>query len=187
MPTGLVEKEMDMSTTIGVIGTIIGLLGLFYGIWKDSQIRRIEKRGKGPHFVPVAILIDGSGASHSAGEPPVFYYDNTPRNLGERLWLSSFTQGFVPKDYPENRIVGIRVKNEGPRIRYFMISSKENISVKESEDDRDSLDIQYLHKNNERGKEFRFKFYYESGTGFKGKQIWAVTKGLAKVRRVYPK
>ncbi len=179
---------MDMSTTIGVIGAIIGLLGLFYGIWKDSQIRKIEKRGKGPHLVPVGILIDASGASKAGKEPPVYHYDdNPPKKLGQRLWMSSFHEGFVPKDYPENRTVGIRVKNEGPRIRYFTISSKENISVKETEDERDRLDIQYLYKNNERGKEFRFKFHYESDAGFKGKQIWAVTKGLAKVRRVYPK
>lgn len=176
---------MDMSTTIGVIGTLIGLSGLFYGIWKDLQIRKIEKRGKGPHLVPAGILIDASGAA--GGKRPVYYYDNPPRKLGERLWVSSFTEGFVPEDYPENRTVGIRVKNEGPRIRYFTISSKENISVKESEDERDCLDIQYLHKYNERGKEFRFRFHYESDSGFKGKQIWSVTKGLEKIRRVYPK
>lgn len=125
---------MDMSTTIGVIGTLIGLLGLFYGIWKDSQIRKIEKRGKGPHLVPVGILVDAAGASQSAGKPPVYDYHNPPRKLGERLWVTTFCEGFVPKDYPENRTVGIRVKNEGPRIRYFTISSKENISVQESED-----------------------------------------------------
>jgi hypothetical protein len=183
----MLEKEMDTSTTIGVIGTLIGLSGLFYGIWKDSQIRKIEKRGKGPHFVPVAILIDAAGASQAAGKPPVYYYDNTPRKLGERLWETTFCAGFIPEDYPENRVAGIRVKNEGARIRYFTISSKENISVKDSEDYGDCLDIQYLYKNNERGKEFRFRFHYENDAGFKGKQIWAVTKGLGKVRRIHPK
>jgi hypothetical protein len=77
---------MDTSTTIGVIGTLIGLSGLFYGIWKDSQIRRIEKRGRGPHFVPVGILIDASGAI--GGAKPVYYYDRPPKKLGERLWVS---------------------------------------------------------------------------------------------------
>ena len=178
---------MDMSTTIGVIGTFIGLSGLSYGIWKDSQIRKIEKRGRGPHLVPVGILVDASAASQVAGKPPVYHYDKAPIKLGEPLWLTSFYESVVPRDYPENRIVGIRVKNEGPRIRYFTISTKENISVRESEDNRDCLDIQYVYKNNERGEEFKFKLHYENDAGFKGKQIWTVTRGLAKVRRVYPK
>ncbi len=108
---------MGISLTIGVIGALVGLAGLFYGILKDSQIRAIEKRGKGPHFVPVRILIDVSGGSQSGGSPPVYHYDSTPKKIGERLWMELFGEGVIPKDYPEDRIVEIRVKNEGPRMK----------------------------------------------------------------------
>ena len=178
-------NNFDLKFYAAIGGTIIGLCGFLYGVWKDLKLRRIQKRANAPRFIVTDVLLDIAGYSKPNGKQGYYSWKEKPSKLGETLFAKDHGDGVIPDDYPNDRPAGIRLKNDGPKIRYFKIKCKEFI-FKKFVCEYDVYDLYYQFNNREFGEKRFFKIWYETEKGTQGKQHWEVTLGNAEIRRVKP-
>jgi hypothetical protein len=92
----------------------------------------------------------------------------------------------VPKSYPNDYPVGILVKNEGDRIRYFK-TQPPRIVLKQSDYGDDLYEIYYMFNWTIYGTEVKFDLSFESNKGIKTKQTWRLVVGNNEIKRIKPK
>lgn len=178
--------DIDPKLSIGICGVFIGLCGFIYGFWKDVKLRRIEKRANSPHFTPKKILLDIKLWSKPDGKPGYYLYNDKPSKLGKTLLSKEYGDDIIPDDYPDHMLAGLRMKNEGPRIRYFKMK-RQNLILKKHEWDNDVYDLYYVFHRKDFGRRLRFKMWFETDKGNQGKQEWEFTVGKNEIRRIKPK
>ena len=113
----------DLKTVAAVVGGSIGVLGFLYGFWKDRRLRQIEQRAQSPHFVFSNIQIDARAWSISENNSH-YSYGEQARKLTDRLPDIDHIQE-APKDYPDGRVFGNALKNEGAALRFFKVKCRE--------------------------------------------------------------
>jgi len=180
------KKMTDIKTTAAIFGTIIGVLGFLYGLMKDRKLREIEKRAKGPHFVPQYLAIDANGKSIPQGGKPYYHYRKEAVGLKGHLFEMEPYEESVPPDYPKNRVVALVVKNEGSKIRFFKIECKENLLAMESNRSANFYEFRYLLEDLDKNEQFKVTLKYETEAGARDKQVWLFGKGKLTAKRIKP-
>jgi hypothetical protein len=179
----------DLKTVAAIVGASVGVLGFLYGFWKDRRLRQIEQRAKSPHFVFSNIQIDVTSWSISrdnSQDNSHYSYGEQARKLTDNLPTIDNIQE-APKDYPDGRIFGIVLKNEGAVLRSFKVKCREEHVFQASESYCNYYKFRYKFDRATLGQPILFTIIFETEAGYRGKQIWQLQKGTSSLERIKPK
>lgn len=181
------KTKLNWSTIAAIVGTIVGCLGLLYGFGKDKELKIIQERANAPHFVVRKLKIDAFGASYPEGKPSYYDYREKSASLNDRLFEMEVFEEKIPQNYPDNRPVGVILRNEGCSIRFFELFCSVPHVFEESEWNKNEYEFRFLLKKDQIGKGLRFSLWYETSNGFQGKQIWELKRGTKHITRIKPR
>ena len=170
----------------GAIGLLIGVFGLSWGVWKDIKLRIIQKRANAPHFVVRTLELDSTGTCKPSGKPTFYTYRDKASSLNGHLMEMEEFEEQIPKNYPDNRPIGVVLKNEGCPIRFFQSSCSEPHVFQEKMWNRDEYNFRFMLKKDQMGQSLRFNLRYETSNGFQGEQIWELERGTKNITRIKP-
>jgi len=153
---------------------------------KDKELKIIQERANAPHFVVRKLTIDAFGSGKHKGKISYSYREKTA-SLNDRLFEMEVFEEKIPQNYPNNRPVGVILRNEGCTIRFFKIFCSEPHVFQESEWNKNEYEFRFLLKKDQIGKDLRFSLWYETNNGFQGKQIWELKRGTKHITRIKPR
>ncbi len=163
---------------IDILSLAIGLAGLLFGWFKDREVRKIRLRSNAPYFKFLTFSVVEKGPS---GYDP----QKASSDLDQKLIVIDQINPVMPKDYPDNLVLGVELVNTGTQMRVFSAKSKEPVLFKHYWDNDFSL--RYIFRRAESGKKLFFTISYETVDGVLEKQEWMHIKGTNTIVRVRPK
>jgi len=173
-----------MKTLTTIIGVMIGIIGFAYGSYKDFQLKNIQKRKNAPHFIPLVLQVDASSSTNGGAGSIKYNFSNKIKKMDERLFNMESFEKEIPDYYPDDRVVGIKLKNKGESLRFFKVDSKENILLIKDQYKKDTYDLRYIYRQSEKGEPLRFKIKYETSSGYRESQIWETKKGIKRLQKI---
>lgn len=78
------------------------------------------------------------------------------------------------------------MRNSGEGIRYFEAKCADGMRVFKTEFEPGHFTVQYVYDKARHATELRFALTFETSTGYKGKQVWAIKVGELYIRRISP-
>ena len=163
---------------IDVLSLILGITGFLFGWYKDREIRKIRQRANAPYFKFCTFSVVDKGPS---GYDP----QKASPDLGQKLIVIDQVNPVMPKDYPDNLVLGIELVNTGTPVRSFSVKSREPVLFKHYWDNDFSL--RYIFRRAESGKRLYFTISYETVDGVLEKQEWLHIKGTNSIVRLRPR
>ena len=177
----------DLKTLTAIIGAFIGLVGFLYAVFKDRQVREIEKRSKAPHFIPEFLKIEATAKFTPQNARPYYTYSQQPSALDSTLFEMDPWEKAVPDDYPSQKVVALVVRNDGSKLRFYRIKSKEDVLMNAYRDRDDHYELRYALDRHAIGDVLKFELLFETEAGIQGSQVWALEKGSLMLTRLKPR
>jgi len=181
-------KKETIQLVCSIVALVVAFVGMFYTFMVDQRVRKVEKRGKAPFFKIVDIKLD-STQSYGDGSGG-YYYPKKPNGLSYEYFMAMGESELrIPEDYPDNRVLGLVLKNTGVELRSPVnYTSKESIeSMVFQEAGKNRYELRYVFRKATKGEKFKFTLNFETCEGDQGSQVWEVIKGVPLIKRVKPR
>jgi hypothetical protein len=117
-----------------------------------------------------------------------YSYNGQERPSSQDLLEMKSSDSKIPDDYPNRRVIGMILENQGAVIRFFVSICNENDCVfQRYEPEKEYYELRYRFNRLYFGKPLKFSIRYEAESGYRGKQIWFIEKGSSTIKRIKPK
>jgi len=172
---------------LAVIGSVIGVSGFLYGLYKDRRLKALQKLANSPFFEAEHLQADIRHMSRKNQDPPTFEYNETPKALTDELMPLKNYQRDIPECFPDGYPIGLQLNNLGNPLRTISATPKDTVVIQKPISFPDKYELHYYFKRSEVGKPLRFKIRYETNTGYQGRQTWEIIQGTRNITRIKPR